>query len=123
MGSLPGRFAIVFIAFLIILFPLSESFSQLKEEITHQQRENRIKQAATELWQQNFGNLTGGEPRSYIDQLSVSEQEGRLALYLRVFTSKPCSSSEKAEYTRLVSARLATRLSIMRGDPCAAGQG
>lgn len=108
IGSLPGRFAIVFIPILVILIPLSESFSQLKQEITHQQRENRIKQAATELWQQNFGSLAGGEPRSYIDQLSVSEQEGRLALYLRVFTSKPCTTGEKAEYTRLVSAKLAT---------------
>jgi outer membrane protein OmpA-like peptidoglycan-associated protein len=50
--------------------------------------------------------MPNGEPRSYIDQLSVSEQEGRLALYLRVFTSKPCTATERAEYTRLVSARL-----------------
>jgi uncharacterized membrane protein len=108
IGSLPGRIAIVFIPILVILIPLSESFTQLQQEITHQQRENRIRQAATDLWQQNFGRLASGEPRSYIDQLSVSEQEGRLALYLRVFTSKPCTTGEKAEYTRLVSARLAT---------------
>jgi outer membrane protein OmpA-like peptidoglycan-associated protein len=108
IGSLPGRFAMVFIPILIILIPLSQSFSQLRQEITHQQRENRIRQAASEVWKQNFGNLASGEPRSYIDQLSVSEQEGRLALYLRVFTSKPCSAGERAEYTRLVSSRLAT---------------
>jgi uncharacterized hydrophobic protein (TIGR00271 family) len=108
IGSLPGRFVMVFIPILIILIPLSQSFSQLRQEIADQQRENRIRQAATEVWKQSFGNLAGGEPRSYIDQLSVSEQEGRLGLYLRVFTSKPCTTGEKAEYTRLVSARLAT---------------
>jgi uncharacterized hydrophobic protein (TIGR00271 family) len=108
IGSLPGRFAMVFIPILVILIPLSQSFSQMRKEIADQQRENRVRKAATDVWRQNFGNLSDGEPRSYIDQISVSEQEGRLALFLRVFTSKPCTASEKAEYTRLVSTKLAT---------------
>jgi uncharacterized hydrophobic protein (TIGR00271 family) len=108
IGSLPGRFLIIIVPFLALLFPLNESFNRLRREITQQQQENRIRQVATDLWQQNFARLASGEPRSYIDQLSVSEQEGRIALYLRVFTGKPCTSAERAEYTRLVSARLAT---------------
>ncbi len=107
IGSLPGRFLMILIPILILLIPLNESFSRLKQEIAHQQWENNIRQSATELWQQNFARMPTGEPRSYIDQLSVTEQEGKLGLYLRVFTSKPYTNSEKAEYTRLISARLA----------------
>ncbi len=108
IGSLPVRFLMILIPLLIILIPLSRTFSKLKQEIAHQQRENQVRQVAGDLWRQNFASLESGEPRSYIDHLSVSEQEGRLALYLRVFTSRPCTGTEKAEYTRLVSAKLAT---------------
>jgi uncharacterized hydrophobic protein (TIGR00271 family) len=106
IGRLPGRFLMIFIPILIILFPLSESFSQLRSEIARQQRDNRFRQAALELWDQNFGTLTGGQPRSYIDRLSVAEQDGRLIFNLRVFTSNPYSNEEKIEYSRLVAARL-----------------
>jgi uncharacterized hydrophobic protein (TIGR00271 family) len=108
VGGLPGRFLLILIPILAILIPLSESFSRLRREITHQQQENRIRRAATEVWQQRFGSLPDGEARSTIDQLSVSDGDGNLSLRLRVFTSKPCTPAEKEEYARLVATRLGT---------------
>jgi outer membrane protein OmpA-like peptidoglycan-associated protein len=106
IGKLPGRLLMIIIPILALLIPLSQSFSQLRSEIAREQQENRVRQAATELWSQNFAKLPDGQPRSYIDRISVAEQDNRLTLNLLIFTSKPCSNAEKNEYTRLVAARL-----------------
>jgi hypothetical protein len=50
--------------------------------------------------------MPNGEPRCYLGQLSLVDREGKLALLLRVFTIKPYTNEEKAEYTRLVAARI-----------------
>jgi hypothetical protein len=50
--------------------------------------------------------MPDGEPRCYLGQLSLIDREGKLALLLRVFTIKPYTNEEKAEYTRLVAARI-----------------
>lgn len=106
VGSLPGRFVAVAVMILLILVPLTQSFLHLKQEIARKQQENRIRMAATELWEQNFSKLPDGEPRCYLGQLSLLDREGKLALLLRVFTIKPYTPEEKAEYTRLVAARV-----------------
>ena len=106
VGSLPGRFVAVVVTILLITIPLTQSFLHLKEEITRKQQENRIRRAATELWEENFSRLPDGEPRCYLGQLSLLDREGKLALLLRVFTVKPYTPEEKAEYTRLVAARV-----------------
>lgn len=105
-GSLPGRFAAIVLTILLILIPLTQSFLHLKEEIAQKQQENRIRVAAVKLWEENFSRMPDGEPRCYLGQLSLVDREGVLALLLRVFTIKPYSSQEKAEYTRLVAARI-----------------
>jgi len=105
-GSLPGRFAAIVITILLILVPLTQSFLHLKEEVAKKQQENRIRIAATKLWEENFSRMPDGEPRCYLGQLSLLDREGKLALLLRVFTIKPYSNEEKAEYTRLVAARI-----------------
>ncbi len=106
VGSLPGRFVAIVVTILLILVPLTQSFLHLKAEITRQQQENRIRLAATELWEQNFSRMPDGEQRCYLGQLSLLDREGKLALLLRVFTVKPYTADEKAEYTRLVAARV-----------------
>ncbi len=105
-GSLPGRFAVIVLPILLLLVPLTQSFSHLKQEVTRKQQENRIRVAATKLWEENFSRTRDGEPRCYLGQLSLADHEGKLALLLRVFTIKPYTNEEKAEYTRLVAARI-----------------
>jgi hypothetical protein len=105
-GSLTGRFAAIVITILLILVPLTQSFVHLKQEVTRKQQENRIRVAATKLWEENFSRMPDGEPRCYLGQLSLVDREGKLALLLRVFTVKPYTNEEKAEYTRLVAARI-----------------
>lgn len=105
-GSLPGRFAAVVITILLILVPLTQSFLHLKEEIAKKQQENRIRAAAVQLWEENFSRMPDGEPRCYLGQISLVDREGVLALLLRVFTVKPYTTQEKAEYSRLVAARI-----------------
>ncbi len=105
-GSLPGRFAAILITILLILVPLTQSFLHLKQEVAKKQQENRIRVAATKLWEENFSKMPNGEARCYLGQLSLFDSEGKLALLLRVFTIKPYTNEEKAEYTRLVAARI-----------------
>lgn len=105
-GSLPGRFAAIGITILLILVPLTQSFIHLKDEIAKKQQENRIRVAAIKLWEDNFSRMPDGEPRCYLGQLTLVDREGVLALLLRVFTIKPYTTQEKAEYTRLVAARI-----------------
>jgi uncharacterized hydrophobic protein (TIGR00271 family) len=105
-GSLAARFAAIVITIVLILVPLTQSFLHLKQEIARKQQENRIRAAATKLWEENFSRMPDGEPRCYLGQLSLLNREGKLALLLRVFTIKPYTPQEKAEYTRLVAARI-----------------
>jgi uncharacterized hydrophobic protein (TIGR00271 family) len=106
VGGLPGRFLLVLITMLIMLIPLSQSLSQLVKEIGTKQFENRINQAASKLWDQNYARLSTGEPRSYVGQLRASEQDSKLTIQLTVFTSKPYTPAEKAEFTKQVAERL-----------------
>jgi outer membrane protein OmpA-like peptidoglycan-associated protein len=105
-GSLPGRFVTIVIIILLILVPLTQSFLHLKQEIARKQQENRIRVAAVKLWEENFSRMPDGEPRCYLGQFSLVDREGVLALLMRVFTIKPYTTQEKAEYTRLVAARI-----------------
>src|SRR5581483_7506700 len=85
VGSLPGRLLMILIPILIILVPLSRSFSQLKTEIERQKQENHVKAEATKVWDGRFAKFPDGKPRSYLDRLVV--QDGpQVGLSLRVFT-------------------------------------
>lgn len=106
IGSLPGRLLLIAIPILVILIPLAQSFNQLKLEIGGKQEENRIRRAATALWQQSFGKLPDGQQRSFIDQLSVTQPDGKVNIQVRVFTSKPFTAAERTDYAHMVAARL-----------------
>lgn len=106
LDSLPGRFLLIVITLAILLVPLSRTFDQLRREIAHKKGENELRRAATEVWEANFSRFPTGEPRAYLGQMSVLEQYGTLTLSLRVFTSKPYSAEEKAEFNRLLASKL-----------------
>jgi uncharacterized hydrophobic protein (TIGR00271 family) len=106
IGGLPGRLIMILVTIALLLIPLTQSLGQLKGEIARQQQENRVRRAATQLWQQYFEKLPGGEARSFLDSLAISEADGNLTVALRVFDTQPYTETEKTEYTRLVAARL-----------------
>lgn len=106
IGSLPGRLLLIALPILIILIPLSQSLGQLRDEIARKQKENRLRRTVTTVWQNNFAKLESGEPRSYIDNLSSSESDGKINLFLRVFTSQPYTAEEQKSCARLIAERL-----------------
>jgi uncharacterized hydrophobic protein (TIGR00271 family) len=105
-SGLPGRLLLIIVPILVILIPLAQSLNQLKAEIRRQQEENRIRAVATALWQQTCTRLPDGQERSFLDQLSITQPDGKVDLQLRVFTSKPFTASERADYAHLVAAGL-----------------
>lgn len=106
IGGLWGRLLLILLSILLLLIPLSQSFSQLHTEIVRKQEENRVQHIAAEIWQKGFAFEAGGEARSYISQLSSAARDGKLVLDLRVFTGKPYSAAEKNEYRQQVAAKL-----------------
>ncbi len=114
IGGLPSRLVMILVTIALLLIPLTQSLGQLKGEITRQQQENRVRRAATQLWQQYFEKLPGGEARSFLDSIAISEADGRLTLALRVFDTQPYTEAEKTEYTRLVAERLSRTADSIR---------
>jgi len=104
--SLPLRLLMILIPLMIIVIPLTQSFIQLRAEITKKQQENRMEQTALSLWQQYFEKSQNGDVRSYLDALSVKENEGKTQVYLRVFDNISYTAAERAEYVRLLASHL-----------------
>jgi uncharacterized hydrophobic protein (TIGR00271 family) len=114
IGSLPGRFLLIFITISAIIFPLNRSLSQLGREIAQQQQENRHRSAARDVWQANFANFPNGEPRSFISNLSTSEQNDQLTIQLQVFTSEQYSREEQDNYIQQLASRLSRPPELLR---------
>lgn len=107
IGSLPARLLLILIILSLILVPLSRSFTGLRQEIARKNQENRIRQAAAEVWEQNYSRFPDGSPRGLLGQLSILKWAGnKLSLLLRVFTSKPLTDGEKSAYTGSLALRL-----------------
>ena len=105
--SLPLRFAMILIPLGLIFIPLSRAFTQLQTEILQKQQENAIRQKVTDLWQKEFQNDEEGKTRSTIDQLTISERDDKLNVYLRVIDDNPYTVEEKTRYTKLLAENLA----------------
>lgn len=114
IGSLPGRFLLIFITISAIIFPLNRSLSQLGREIAQQQQENRHRSAARDVWQTNFANFPNGEPRSFISNISTSEQNDQLTIQLQVFTSEQYSREEQDNYIQQLASRLSRTPELLR---------
>ena len=106
IGSLPGRLLLVSAFILALFFPLSRSFDTLKSEIAHHQFENALQKRAAQVWQKAFAKFPDGSERSYIDTFSAAESGGHLKISLRVFTSRPYSDEERAEFVREIASLL-----------------
>lgn len=105
MGSLPGRLMMIIIPILLLMIPLSQSLMQLRDEITTQRNENRIRRTVTDMWAENFGKLPTGIPRSFIDQVSVNETASTLSLFMRTFTSQPVSQDERNRFIDMIASK------------------
>ncbi|MFM2064051.1 MAG: hypothetical protein RLZZ507_3722 [Cyanobacteriota bacterium] len=106
IGSLPGRFLLIFSTIGVIIFPLNQSLIQLRREIALQQQENQIRGAATEVWQKTFATFPNGETRSYISSISTSQKNNKLTIQLQVFSSKEYTSEEQKSYIQMLAERL-----------------
>jgi uncharacterized hydrophobic protein (TIGR00271 family) len=106
IGSLPARLLLIVMTILAVIFPLNQSLSQLRREITQQQQENRIRRAATDLWQKEFATFPDGEPRSYIGNISTLEKNNQLTVQLQVFSSKQYTQDEQNIYVQQLATRL-----------------
>jgi uncharacterized hydrophobic protein (TIGR00271 family) len=106
MRNLAVRFAMILLPLLVILIPLSQSFTQLQDEIAKQRRDNDLRRGTLSVWKRNFQNDANGELRSSIDDLSVSEKDGRVRVDLRLFGDKPYTAQERKEFVRQVAAEI-----------------
>jgi uncharacterized hydrophobic protein (TIGR00271 family) len=106
IGGAYARLLVIVVPMALLAIPLTRSLNHLKREINRQRQENQARRAAADVWQQSFARLPNGEARSHIDQLTLSELGGKLTAYLRVFTSRPYTGEERAEWVRRVAARL-----------------
>lgn len=106
IGGARARFLVVLVPLLLLLIPLSRSLNQLRQEYSRQRQENQVRRVVTDLWQQHFGKYPDGQIRSYIDQLTLNNQDGVFTVFLRVFTNRPYTTDERREWLRLLAARI-----------------
>jgi uncharacterized hydrophobic protein (TIGR00271 family) len=106
IGSLPGRLLLILTTIVLISIPLNQSFIQLRNEITYKQQENRLRNAATEVWQKNLAMLPDGKARSYISQLAIKGQRDKLAIQLQVITNQVYTEAERERYKQLLAQKL-----------------
>ncbi len=104
--SFPLRMSMVVIPLVVILIPLTQSFFQLQEEITKKQLENRMERTALYLWKEYFERAQNGDIRSYLDEISVKDNDGKVEVYLRVFDNVSYTPTERSEYVRLLASHL-----------------
>ena len=98
------RLLMILLPLLIIFFPLSQSFSRLRTKFTMQQVQNRRNDDARQIWNDNYALDTARKnSRSYLDELRIDEQEGKLLVFLRVFTNAGYSADERAGYIQLLA--------------------
>lgn len=100
------RLMMILLPLLIIFVPLSQSFSKMRTKILKQQAENRVGREARDIWKAKYEKDTEGNTRSYLDELRVSENEGNLQIFLRVFDDMPYTAGERREYIKLLADRL-----------------
>ena len=106
IGSLPARVMLIVLMVSLLLVPLSESFGKLKQELSRKQRDNLVRQTATDVWQKEFARMPDGTPRCFLGNVTNEERDGKLTLAMRVFTSKPYTANEENDYATRLAARL-----------------
>ncbi len=97
------RLLMVLLPLVIIFVPLSQSFSKMRTKILKQQIENQISIEARNIWKHKYEKDSEGIVRSYLDELIINENEGKLQIFLRVFDDKPYTPGERKEYINLLA--------------------
>lgn len=100
------RAAMIGLPLILILIPLGGAFSQLTGEIARKQRESKIRQTVTDVWQNQFQKSPDGISRSSVDQLTVSEKDEKLNINLRVFDDQPYTLEEKKQCAIMIAGEL-----------------
>lgn len=103
IGSLRGRFLLLGITIFTILFPLYQSFTQLRQEIVIKQKQNHITSSVRNIWLEEFANSLNGEPRSFISQISTREINQKLMVQLHIFTSKLYTPGEQNYFIEILA--------------------
>ncbi len=100
------RLLMILLPLLIIFFPLSQSFSRLRTKFTQQQVQNERNRRARSIWKDKYELDSEGNIRSYLDELRIDENEGKLLVLLRVFNNVPYTQGERNQYISLLAAEL-----------------
>lgn len=104
--SIPLRILMVLLPLLIIFVPLTQSFSKMIDDIQERQKHNQVIQKTTKLWQEFYANGSDGNIRSFLDEVRVSESDGKLEIFMRVFDNFPYSQTEKDEFKKILASNL-----------------
>lgn len=98
------RLLMIIIPLLIIVVPLSRSFTKLRTQIIEQQTENRFSQAARDIWKDKYEVDLEGNVRSYLDELRVKENDEKLDVFIRVFQDhSPYTPGERIQFKNLLA--------------------
>jgi len=100
------RLLMILLPLLVIVIPLSQSFSKLRADIVQKQAENRIVGVARQVWSPEFSEDSEGNIRSYLDELRVDKEGDKIKLFLRVFDNVGYTQKERTEYVRRVAEQL-----------------
>ncbi len=106
IGSSPGRFLLILVPLGLIFVPLYESFTQLKDEIVLKQKQNRINDAAKEIWDEKFAQFPDGRQRGYISNVQTSNDEDRTVVQMRVLTRQPLSKENRELFLQTLASNL-----------------
>ncbi len=99
------RIIMIAVPLIIIFVPLSKSFDRLRMEYTQQQAANLIEANVRSIWESKYAEDTSGNVRSYIDEINISQSDGKLNIYMRIFESSPYSQQEQNQFKKMVAER------------------
>ena len=106
IGSLPGRFVLILVPIALISLPLYQSFGRLKNEIVQKQEQNRVENAAEELWKKNFAVLPDGQPRGYISSINTNVDGDKINVQMNILTSDPLSQTSRAQFKQNLASQI-----------------
>ncbi|MEZ5305770.1 MAG: DUF389 domain-containing protein [Pyrinomonadaceae bacterium] len=99
------RLLMILLPLVIIYVPLSQSFQQLRQQFQQQQATNKIRDVAEEFWKE----AVEGRPFSDLDELRVSERDGKVEVYIRAFSNVEFTPEERLQYLNRLAGFLKKR--------------
>ena len=67
------------------------------------QRQNSIKQKTNALWEKFYARDENGEVRSFLDETKITEKEGEVEIFMRIFDNTPYTEIEKNEFKKILA--------------------